>query len=62
MMHEVTFRIVNVTKSSRFGLPKTDHRQDTRPGLWERASSSAWVCTDWHGGFPQGRYQHYSCG
>ena len=39
MMHEIAFRIVNVTKSSRFGLPRFDHRQD-RPWLLERASSS----------------------
>ena len=25
MMHEVTVRIVKVTKSGRFGLSKTDH-------------------------------------
>ena len=55
MMHEVTFRIVNVTKSSRFGLTKTAHRQDYRPWLWERASSRTWVCADGTGGYPPGR-------
>ena len=45
-MYEVTARIVNVAKSSRFGLSKTDHRQDYRPWLRERATSSTWVCTD----------------
>ena len=54
MMHEVTFRIVNVTKSSRFGLPQTDHRQDYRPRLRERATSSTWVLHRWHGGFRLG--------
>ena len=46
MMHEVTVRIVNVAKSSMFGLSKTGHRQDYRPRLRERATSSTWVCTD----------------
>ena len=30
-MHEVTVRIVNVAKSSKFGLSKIDHGQDYRP-------------------------------
>ena len=46
MMHEVTVRIANVANSSRSGLSKTDHRQDCRPRLRERAPSSAWICTN----------------
>ena len=54
MMHEVTVRIVNVAKSSRFGLSKTDHGQDYRPRLRERATSSTWVCTESRVGFRLG--------
>ena len=46
MVHEVTVRIVNVAKSSRFGLSKIDHGQDYRLRLRERATSNTWVCTD----------------
>ena len=46
MMHEVTVRIVCVARSSRFGLSKTDHRQDCRPRLRERTTSSTGVCTN----------------
>ena len=61
MMHEVTFRIVNVTKSSRFGLSKTDHRQDQRPWLWEKEHVQHVGLRGWHGGFPPGRYLHSFC-
>ena len=39
MMHMVTIRIVNVAKSSRFRQSETDHGQDYRPRLRERATS-----------------------
>ena len=61
MMHEVTFRIVNVTKSSRFGLSKTDHRQDQRPWLWEKDHVQHVGLRGWDGGFPPGRYLHSFC-
>ena len=54
MMHEVTVRVVNVAKSSRFGLSKTEHGQDYRPRLRERATSSTWVCVDGMVGSRQG--------
>ena len=54
MMHEVTVRVVNVAKSSKFGLSKTEHGQDYRPRLQERATSSTWVCIDGMVGSPQG--------
>ena len=43
---KVTVRFVNVAKSSRFGLSKTDNGQDNRPRLRERATSSTWFCTN----------------
>ena len=45
VMHKVTVRIVNVARSSRFGLSQIDYGQDFKPRLWERAASSTWVCT-----------------
>ena len=45
-MQEVTVRIVNVAKSSRFGLSKIDHGQDNRSGLRKRSTSRTRVCTN----------------
>ena len=43
VMHKVTVRIVNVAKSSSFGLSQIDHGQEYKPRLWERAASNTWV-------------------
>ena len=62
MMHEVIFYIVNVTKSSKFGLSKTDHRKNQRLWLWERTTSSTWVCADGTVGSRYGGYLHLFAG
>ena len=56
MMHEVTFRIVNVA------CPKLTTGRTAGRGFGERATSRTWVCAGGRVGSPLGRYLHSFCG